>query len=212
MYQKRLKALEATLIVLGYKVEASIVRKIAQSYQPQLQEQQEEVLESLPYKEPDNQQEQELNQRLNELFNPTPAKTYDALFDMPDDGDGIEFEELVRLGILTQKEVDWMIQNDRVNWQLIEERVQKYKNSLRLQRRYYIRFGNIVSLSRNKLGDQEYVAEMKGMSKEEYHRQRRYADRFHELDTEQLEHLQKSGEYNVDEILKIVEHLEEVDD
>ena len=55
-------------------------------------------------------------------------------------------------------------------------------------------------------------AQYGSMSKEEYHKQRRYADRYPELDTESLEQLHKTGEYNVDEILKIVENLEDTDD
>lgn len=51
----KLKRLEKILAKMGHAIEASIVRKIAQSYQPQLQEQQEEAVESLPYKEPENQ-------------------------------------------------------------------------------------------------------------------------------------------------------------
>lgn len=152
--------------------EASSVNEMSYNYslQPEVKEEEEkeEVLEPLPFKDPEESSQQELHKKLDELFNPIPNKTYDPLFDMPDDGDEVEFETLVELGILTQKEVDEIIQADSINSQLIEERINKYKNSLRLERRYYIRFGNIVSLSQNKLSDQEAVAEMKGVSQEEY--------------------------------------------
>lgn len=156
---ERLFKLKNMLAKLELKPESSMVKKVSQSYLP-VEVEGDSGLESLPFADPDSKSFQEFD----DLLNPTSNKTYEDLFDMQDDGDGVELEKLIELGILTQEEAA----SDNINWQRREERIKKYKDSLRLQRRYYIRFGNIVDVSQNKLGDQEAVAEMHGMSQEKY--------------------------------------------
>lgn len=159
----KITALYSVLNKMGHYEQALILKKICQSFEPIMKEEEKPEAVSLPFKDP-LPEDQSLKETINELLNPTPAKTYDDLFDMPDDGDGVDTQKLLELGLITEEEAA----NENWNWTTLEERIQKYKNSLRLEKRYYIRFGNIVQWSKNKLGDQDYVAELHGMPQREF--------------------------------------------